>query len=216
MAKPKIGLGDIKKAVDIGKEVLPYVEPAVKKYAPIVAEQFAKKAEQAGGAARGVQSAVFEKAQQLKDNKAQKKELEDARNRAIASSLPSVSAEKFFENFEANISDVNNLKNGYMAISGCYVILTMKSNREKNLSEYRDVYVGCSETVGFDVYSQLCGFGNVDVYADFKFKQPMKILIYPCDIDQLKDRYASLVQDLQSVSSYNKWEAMKSEQYSAQ
>lgn len=43
MAKPKIGLGDIKKAVDIGKEVLPYVEPAVKKYAPIVAEQFGKK-----------------------------------------------------------------------------------------------------------------------------------------------------------------------------
>ena len=50
MAKPKIGLGDIKNAIDFGKEVLPYVEPAVKKYAPIVAEQFAKKAEQAGGA----------------------------------------------------------------------------------------------------------------------------------------------------------------------
>ena len=212
MAKPKIGLGDIKKAVDIGKEVLPYVEPAVKKYAPIVAEQFGKKAEQAGGAVRGVQSAVFGKAQQLKDNKAQNKELKDARNRAIASSLPPVSAEKFFENFEANISDVNNLKNGYMAISGCYVLLTMKSNREKDLSEYRDVYVGCSDTVGFDVYSQLCGFGNVDVYADFKFKQPMKILLYPCDSDQLESRYASLVQDFQSVSSYNKWEAIKSKQ----
>lgn len=179
-------------------------------------KQISQKAEQAGGAVRGVQSAVFGKAQQLKDNKAQKKELEDARNRAIASSLPPVSAEEFFENFEANISDVNNLKNGYMAISGCYVILTMKSNREKDLSEYRDVYVGCSDTVGFDVYSQLCGFGNVDVYADFKFKQPMKILLYPCDSDQLESRYASLVQDFQSVSSYNKWEAMKSEQYSAQ
>lgn len=216
MAKPKIGLGDIKNAIDFGKEVLPYAEPAVKKYGPIVAEQISQKAGQAGDAVKSAQSAVFEKAQQLKDNKAQKKELEAARNRAIASSLPPVSAEKFFENFEANISDVNNLKNGYMAISGCYAILTMKSNREKDLSEYRDVYVGCSETVGFDVYSQLCGFGNVDVYADFKFKQPMKILIYPCDSDQLKDRYASLVQDLQSVLSYNKWEAMKSEQYSAQ
>ena len=73
MAKPKIGLGDIEKAVDIGKEALPYVEPAVKKYAPIVAEQFAKKAEQAGGAVRGVQSAVFGKAQQLKDNKRRRK-----------------------------------------------------------------------------------------------------------------------------------------------
>lgn len=216
MAKPKIGLGDIKNAIDFGKEVLPYVEPAVKKYGPIVAEQISQKAGQAGNAVKGFQGAVFEKAQQIKDNKAHKKELEEARNRAITSSISSVSAEEFFKSFEANISDVNDLKTGYMAISGCYVILTMKSNREKDLSEYKDVYVGCSDTVGFGVYSQLCGFGNVDVYADFKFKQPMKILIYPCDSDQLESRYASLVQDFQSVSSYNKWEAMKSEQSSAQ
>lgn len=214
MAKPKIGLGDIKKAIDFGREVLPYVEPTVKKYGPIVAEQISQKAGQAGNAVKGFQGAVFEKAQQIKDNKAHKKELEEARNRAITSSISSVSAEEFFKNFEANISDVNDLKTGYMAISGCYVILTMKSNREKDLSEYKDVYVGCSDTIGFDVYSQLCGFGNVDVYADFKFKQPMKILIYPCDTDQLESRYASLVQDFQSVSSYNKWEAMESEQSS--
>ena len=216
MAKPKIGLGDIKNAIDFGKEVLPYVEPTVKKYGPIVAEQISQKAGQAGNAVKGFQGAVFEKAQQIKDNKVHKKELEEARNRAITSSISSVSAEDFFKNFEANISDVNDLKTGYMAISGCYVILTMKSNREKDLSEYKDVYVGCSDTIGFDVYSQLCGFGNVDVYADFKFKQPMKILLYPCDSDQLESRYASLVQDFQSVSSYNKWEAMKSEQSSAQ
>ena len=216
MVKPKIGLGDIKNAIDFGKEVLPYVEPTVKKYGPIVAEQISQKAGQAGNAVKGFQGAVFEKAQQIEDNKAHKKELEEARNRAITSSISSVSAEEFFRSFEANISDVNDLKTGYMAISGCYVILTMKSNREKDLSEYKDVYVGCSDTIGFDVYSQLCGFGNVDVYADFKFKQPMKILIYPCDSDQLESRYASLVQDFQSVSSYNKWEAMKSEQSSAQ
>lgn len=216
MVKPKIGLGDIKKAIDFGKEVLPYVEPTVKKYGPIVAEQISQKAGQAGNAVKGFQGAVFEKAQQIKDNKAHKKELEEARNRAVTSSISSVSAEEFFKNFEANISDVNDLKTGYMAISGCYVILTMKSNREKDLSEYKDVYVGCSDTIGFDVYSQLCGFGNVDVYADFKFKQPMKILIYPCESDQLESRYASLVQDFQSASSYNKWEAMKSEQSSAQ
>lgn len=216
MVKPKIGLGDIKNAIDFGKEVLPYVEPTVKKYGPIVAEQISQKARQAGNAVKGFQGAVFEKAQQIEDNKAHKKELEEARNRAITSSISSVSAEEFFRSFEANISDVNDLKTGYMAISGCYVILTMKSNREKDLSEYKDVYVGCSDTIGFDVYSQLCGFGNVDVYADFKFKQPMKILIYPCDSDQLESRYASLVQDFQSVSSYNKWEAMKSEQSSAQ
>lgn len=216
MVKPKIGLGDIKNAIDFGKEVLPYVEPTVKKYGPIVAEQISQKAGQAGNAVKGFQGAVFEKAQQIKDNKAHKKELEEARNRAITSSISSVSAEEFFRSFEANISDVNDLKTGYMAISGCYVILTMKSNREKDLSEYKDVYVGCSDTIGFDVYSQLCGFGNVDVYADFKFKQPMKILIYPCDSDQLESRYASLVQDFQSLSSYNKWEAMKSEQSSAQ
>ena len=50
MVKPKIGLGDIKKAIDFGKEVLPYVEPTVKKYGPIVAEQISQKAGQAGNA----------------------------------------------------------------------------------------------------------------------------------------------------------------------
>ncbi len=60
MVKPKIGLGDIKNAIDFGKEVLPYVEPAVKKYGPIVAEQISQKAGQAGDAVKSAQSAVFE------------------------------------------------------------------------------------------------------------------------------------------------------------
>lgn len=99
MVKPKIGLGDIKNAIDFGKEVLPYVEPTVKKYGPIVAEQISQKAGQAGNAVKGFQGAVFEKAQQIKDNKAHKKELEEARNRAITSSISSVSAEEFFRSF---------------------------------------------------------------------------------------------------------------------
>lgn len=56
--------------------------------------------------------------------------------------------------------------------------------------------------------TQLCGFGNVDVYADFKFKRPMMILLFPCEEKDLESRYEALVRDLQAESSYNKWDVL--------
>lgn len=93
-----------------------------------------------------------------------------------------------------------------MGFTGCYAILTMKSSREKDLSAYKDVFVGCGKSVGLEVYSQLRGLGNVDVYADFKFKEPMWILSYPCDEEELGSQFTNLLQALQAVDSYNKWD----------
>lgn len=205
----KIKLQDVRNVVSIGKEFLPLMEPTLKKYGPVAAEQVSQKAKQAGKAFGGARASVAEKIQQRKESKVSKEETEKARKKAITSSIPPIPAEEFFKSFEANVSDSDDLKNGYMAIPGCYAILTMKSARENDLSKYKDVYVGCSNTIGFDVYSQLRGFGNVDVYADFKFKTPMKILVYPCDEEQIGDLFSSLVNDLQSIASYNKWEAME-------
>lgn len=203
---PKFNLGDIKKAAEIGKEVLPIVKPVVEKYGPVAVDQVAQKAKWAGAVAIGARNSVVGKVQERKDAKENKKAQDDAKQRAITSSLSPVDAEEFFKSFEVNIIDPADLKSGYMAIPGCYAIITLKSPREKDLSAYKDVYVGCSDTIGFDVYSQLCGLGNVDVYADFKYKQPMKILTYPCDIDKLKERFVGLVNDLQASTSYNKWD----------
>ena len=75
-------------------------------------------------------------------------------------------------------------------------------------SAYKDIYVGCGKSIGFSIYTQLCGFGNVDVYADFKFKKPMIVLLFPCEEEDLKTRFDSLVRDLQAMSSYNKWDVL--------
>lgn len=202
----KIKIQDVKRAVDIGKEVLPIIEPVIRKHGPEVADKVAKKAVEAGDAVNGARRNALGRIQQRKDSKEAKKALEEARKRAVRNSLPPVAAEEFFENFEANISDPSRLTDGYMAISGCYAILTLKSSREKDLYEYRDVYVGASKSMGFDVYSQLRGLGNVDVYADFKYKQPMKVLLYPCEEGELQAKYEELVYGLQSFHSYNKWD----------
>ena len=208
--KPKFNLQDLKKAADVGREVLPLVQPAVEKYGPAAAEQVKRKAKQVGAVAVGARDAMAGRIQEHKDAKELKKAREEARKRAITGSLAPVDAEEFFKSFEANVTDPADLKSGYMAISGCYAIVTLKSPKEKDLSAYKDVYVGRSEAIGFDVYTQLCGLGNVDVYADFKYKQPMKILTYPCDVDQLEQRFASLVEDLRAAGSYNKWDAVSS------
>lgn len=205
----KIKLKDIKNAVEVGEKVFPYMEPVVKKYGPKAAEQVVQKAKLAGELVQGVRGSVTDKMQQHKDEQDLKKFREEAKKRAINSSLPPVSAEEFYKCFEANISDSSELKTGYLAIPGCFAIITLKSPREKDVTAFKDVYVGCGNTIGFDVYSQLCGFGNIDVYADFKFKEPMKVLIYPCDQDQIKSRFTDLVEDLQSIDSYNKWEALR-------
>lgn len=126
----------------------------------------------------------------------------------MASSLPPISAKEFFENFENNVSSEADLSDGYMAIAGCYAVVTMKSAREKDPSAYEDVYVGCGKSMGFSIYTQLCGFGNVDVYADFKFKRPMMILLFPCEEKDLESRYEALVRDLQAEGSYNKWDVL--------
>ena len=126
----------------------------------------------------------------------------------MASSLPPISAKEFFENFENSVSSEADLSDGYMAIAGCYAIATMKSAREKDPSAYEDVYVGCSKSMGFSIYTQLRGFGNIDVYADFKFKRPMMILLFPCEEKDLETRYEALVRDLQAESSYNKWDVL--------
>lgn len=211
----KIGLEDIKnavdvgkKAVDVGKEFLPIVKPLIDEHGAEVVDAVSDSAKRAGALIGKARVAFTGKINQRRDERESKKALEEARRRAVTASLPAVDAKTFCKCFEDNVSETGDLATGYMAISGCYAIITLKSPREKDLAAYKDVYVGCSEAIGFDVYSQLRGFGNVDVYADFKFEQPMMILVYPCDVNQMAERFAGLVEDLQSATSYNKWEVL--------
>ena len=204
----RIKLQDVKRAIDIGKDVLPFVEPAINKFGPILVNWGQQRGQEVAdhlGEARG---SVVSKRQAIKDKKEQKKLLEAARRKAVARALPPISAKEFFENFENGVSNEDDLSDGYMAIADCYAIATMKSAREKELSAYEDIYVGCGKSMGFNIYTQLRGFGNVDVYADFKFKKPMMILLFPCEEKDLETLFEALVRDLQAEKSYNKWNVL--------
>lgn len=205
----KIRLQDVEKAVVLGKQFFPFVAPVIMAHAPQVVDQVQKKAKQTVGGAEEAKGVFRSKIQQRKDEKDRKAALDTARKNAVASALPPIPAKDFFKNFEANTPEGGDLDRGYMAITGCYAILTLKASGEKDLSAFKDVYVGCSETVGFSVYSQFRGCGNVDVYADFKFGEPMKVLIYPCEGDEMESRFAGLVQDYQAVGSYNRWDLLR-------
>lgn len=208
--KSKVSLNDVHKAVAVIKEVIPLVSPTIEKHGSVVVEQVSKKTKQAGEALDTARNSVLSKLKQRKAASKSKKEQEETKRRIISQSLAPIDAKEFFKNFESSVSSADDLRNGYMGISGCYAIITMKSARDNNLANYKDVFVGCSDKVGFDVYSQLRGFGNIDVYADYKYGAPMKILAFPCDEGQLEENYFSLIDDLQAIDSYNKWDALES------
>jgi hypothetical protein len=210
---PKIKLQNLQKAintgkyaVDVGKEVLPVLQPLIEQYAPKVVEQVRDAANTAAKNSKNAKVSFLNNMQLKKELKEQKKTNEENRKKAVSSSLPPVSAKEFFKNFEANMSDSSELDSGYMAFTGCYAIITMKSKGEKDLSAYKDVFVGCGSSVGLAVYSQLRGLGNIDVYADFKFKEPMWVLSYPCNEDEIGPEFAELLQNLNAADSYNKWD----------
>ena len=205
---PKIQLKDVQKAIKVGKEVLPMVQPYIEQYAPIIIEQVQEKANLAAQNGKKAKLEFLNGIQEKKEAKGLNKAADDNRKKAVNSSLPPITAKAFFENFENNVSSEVDLSDGYMAIAGCYAVVTMKSAREKDPSAYEDVYVGCGKSMGFSIYTQLCGFGNVDVYADFKFKRHMMILLFPCEEKDLESRYEALVRDLQAESSYNKWDVL--------
>lgn len=203
---PKIKLKEVQEAIKLGKEVVPMLQPLVEQYAPKVIEQVQEKANAAAENGKNAKLAFLNGRQEKKEAKEQGRAAEEMRKKTVASSLPPITAKDFFKNFENNVADGSELESGYMGFAGCYAIVTMKSPREKDLSAYKDVFVGCGRSVGLAVYSQLRGLGNIDVYADFKFKQPMWVLSYPCDEDELGPRFADLLQSLQAADSYNKWD----------
>lgn len=206
LGKAKTLVTVTKGAIDVIKEARPLVE----EHGPVVVEQVSQKAKQAGKVLNNARGSILEKLEQRKAASKSKKERAEARRLAVSQSLTPLDAKEFFKNFEAGVSPESDLRNGYMGVPGCYAILTMKSAREGDLTNYKDVFVGCSDKIGFDVYSQLRGFGNIDVYADYKYNAPMKILAFLCEKEELEERYIKLLDDLQAIDSYNKWDALES------
>ena len=58
--------------------------------------------------------------------------------------------------------------------------------------------------MGEAIHDDLIGLGNVDVYADVKYKQHVYILLYPCPMDKIDELETSLIAALDADASYNK------------
>jgi len=213
MVKPKApSAGDLKKFVELAKwavdDVLPFVHDEVIPAVSPVVDDAVEKAVNAKKIIGDKLQKRANEAEAKKLKKETKEAAETARKALITASIAQMDAKVFKKAFEDNIPEDGDLLNAYYKISGCYAIATYKSAKEKDLSKYKDIFVSGSPNIGFDVYHHLRGLGNPDVYADIKFEEHMKILIFPCDTEQLSEKIISCIDILHSAESYNKWDSL--------
>lgn len=92
-----------------------------------------------------------------------------------------------------------------MTITSTFLAATLlpRMRARYDYSEYRDIYVGKSLSMGRSVYDDVSGKGDVDVYADVKYKQDVYVLLFPCREDKLDQLKGSLVVALDADASYN-------------
>ena len=93
---------------------------------------------------------------------------------------------------------------GVLDSPGCFVIATYKKiDLDRDLSDYRGVYVGKDVCVGDGIAQAISRAGNPDVYADVKFKQNVVIYVFACAEDKLDEKCAALINVLGARDSYN-------------
>ena len=139
------------------------------------------------------------------EEREREKMLKAARKALLDGAGNKLTVGQFLQNWELQVSPVGMIGDGYMAFSGCYAIATYASVVKKgDFSNFKGIYIGKSENMGKAIYSDLIGLGNVDVYADVKYKQHVYILLYPCSLNKLDELEASLITALDADLSYNK------------
>lgn len=196
-------------------KVAPVVAPAVRNVANVVADKVpgavgegagkvAGAAKGAAGALGGAVGSVRNAAKDAAEVRAQEKARELARKTLLDGAGIRMSAARFQENWNAQ-SKAPGGHEGYLAYSGCYVVITCDSAvRKDDYSRYRELFVGKSENIGASIHDDFVGRGNPDVYADVKYKQHVYVLLYPCEKDKIDQLEASLITALDADESYNR------------
>lgn len=196
-------------------KIAPVIAPAAKKAANVVADKVpgavgegagkvAGAAKNAAGALGGAAGSVRNAAKDAAEVRAQEKARELARKTLLDGAGIRMSAAKFQENWGVQ-SKVPGAHEGYLAYSGCYVVITCDSAvRKDDYSRYRELFVGKSENIGASIHDDFVGRGNPDVYADVKYKQHVYVLLYPCEKDKIDQLEASLITALDADESYNR------------
>ena len=137
-----------------------------------------------------------------KDEKAAKPKKKQVKA-ALKAAAVNVSAKKFAKMWtkrdqESGISSV-----GCFEASGCYAILRYPKGAKK-ATQFTDAYVGGSHNMGASVMRQLQGDGNPDVYADMKYGQDLRVLLYPYPEELLRAKSHELIMLFDANRSYNR------------
>ena len=193
---------------------LPDVAPVAGQVASKIQEKapdvLGGRAEKLFGAARGAAAAVGEKGQAAGDAirksfdaREQEKARHEARRVLLDGAGIRMSAAQFLENWGTQ-EKLDQASGGYLAYCGCYAIAIYPSAVKKDdYGSFRDIYIGSSENMGASIHADIIGVGNVDVYADVKYKQHVHVLLYPCEPAKLDVLESSLITALDADASYN-------------
>lgn len=93
---------------------------------------------------------------------------------------------------------------GMSEAPGCFVIATYsKFDNDKDLTDYKGVYVEAAESVGEAVVRACSRAGNPDVYADVKYGQNVHLYIFSCGATVLEEKKRAIMAVLQAEDSYN-------------
>lgn len=209
----------VKKYAPVAKRMvgkLPDVAPIAKQAADALQDKapdaIAVGADKVKGAMKSAADAAADRGRAVGDSvkeSVEAREREKARKAARRALLDGAGNQmpvvQFLQNWEIQNGAAVQPGDGYMGFSGCYVIATYAHPVKKgDFSKFRDLYVGKSENVGDSIFKDLTGRGNVDVYADVKYKQCVYILVYPCLPEKIDELEASLVTALDADRSYNR------------
>lgn len=193
---------------------LPDVAPVAGQVASKIQEKapdaLGGQAEKLFDAARGAAAAVGEKGQAAGDAikksfdaRAQEKARREARRALLDGAGIRMSVSQFLENWDTQ-EKLDQASGGYLAYCGCYAIATYPGTVKKDdYGSFRDIYIGSSENMGASIRADIVGLGNVDVYADVKYKQHVYVLLYPCESAKLDVLKTSLITALDADASYN-------------
>ena len=205
-----------RKAADAMPKVAPVVGPFVKKaagHAPEAASQGIDAAANAvGGLVKGVSDAAGGAVRAAGavvrdafDAKAQEEARRAARKAILDGAGVRMPLSTFLENWKLNASAVSGSEIDYLNYCGCYVLAVYGAAvKNDDFSMYRNIYVGESTDLGKRIYAEACGKGNVDIYADVKYRQHVYLMLYPCTEDRLEELKESLITALDADKSYNK------------
>lgn len=215
VAKLATHLPKVKAAVDAAPAMLEKASPLIDKVGAVAPDAARKAASAvtsaAGGAGKAVGDAVSAQADAIAqtfrdaaDAREEERARREARKLIFDSAGVSQSAETFLKNWAAHNVPGKAAPLKYLGYSGCYVtVVTEGVVKESDFGRMKNVFVGQSVDLGAAIYADFIGLGNVDVYADVKYKQHVYVLLYPCAEADMEKLHDSLIVALDADKSYN-------------